>query len=81
MNGRAGPKAGPDAASPTVAIPPNPVQPDLDAERASRSANLAWVLLADRHPARSNIERLRRLQAAGLVMDETNPVFHHWAES
>lgn len=43
---------------------------DPEMDRAARLANLAWTWLRDRGAARSHVERLRALQAAGLVHDE-----------
>ncbi len=53
---------------------------DPAAERACKSSTVAWAVREWRGTARSALERLRALQAAGLINDETNPVFHHCAE-
>ena len=44
---------------------------DLEAERACRLANLAWHWVVTRAGYRSHLDRLRALEAAGVVADET----------
>lgn len=50
-----------------------PVSPDqpVDADLACRLANLDWHYIASRWPYRSHIVRIKALEAAGLVADET----------
>ena len=43
---------------------------DASSERAVRAANLAWHLERGRSRARTHLERLHELEAAGLLMDE-----------
>lgn len=66
-NGRAGLPAGPDAAYTTVRKNPVPAYP-IDA--ASKASTVAWVLASTRGRARSHLDRLHELEAAGQVTDE-----------
>lgn len=51
-----------------------------DADLACRVVNVGWAIVASRGPYRSHLDRWKALKATGRLFDETNPVFHQWAE-
>jgi hypothetical protein len=57
-------------ADPTPGAGPCTVPP-LDPETACRVVNAYWAIIASRLPWKSHVQRLKDLEAAGLVHDET----------